>query len=99
MRKLLLLLTLLIVSVSLVYSQQYIVSGYVTGQDGNPIPSATVRSNIGNVATQTDENGQFKISVTGNAVLAISSIGYDSVEVEVKGRSTINVVLRQMPKL
>jgi len=93
MRKLLLLLTLLIVSGSLVYSQQHIVSGYVTGQDGNPIPSATVRSNIENVATQTDENGQFKISVTGNAILTISSIGYDSVAVEIKGRSTINVVL------
>ena len=55
MRKLLLLLTMLTAGASFVYSQQHIVNGYVTGQDGNPVPSATVRSNIGNVVTQTDD--------------------------------------------
>ena len=92
MRKLLLLFVMLIAGASVVYSQQT-VNGYVTGPDGNPVPSATVRSNVGNVATQTDANGQFKISVTGNAVLTISSVGYDPVEVEVKGRSTLNIAL------
>ena len=89
----LLLLTILIVSASQVYSQQHIISGYVRGQDGNPVPSATVRSNLGNVVTQTDENGQFKISATGNAVLSISSVGYEPQEVDVKGRSNVNITL------
>ena len=89
----LLLLTILIVSASQVYSQQHLVSGYVRGQDGNPVPSATVRSNIGNVVTQTDENGQFKISASGNAVLSVSSVGYEPQEVDVKGRSNLNITL------
>ncbi|MEP6952262.1 MAG: TonB-dependent receptor plug domain-containing protein, partial [Ginsengibacter sp.] len=95
MRKLLLLLTMLTIS-AIVYSQQHIVNGYVTGPEGNPIPSATVRS--GNATTQTDENGQFKISVTGNEALAISSVGYDPIELDVKGRSTIRITLTQNSK-
>src|SRR3954468_9088175 len=93
MRKLLLLLPLFTVFASLAYSQQHVVNGYVTGQDGNPVPAATVRSKTGNAATRTDDNGQFKISVEPNAALIISSVGYDSVEVDLKGLSTINVTL------
>jgi TonB-linked SusC/RagA family outer membrane protein len=93
MRKLFLLLTLLMSVASLVYSQQHIINGYVTGQDGNPIPSVTVRSNIGNAATQTDDNGHFKISVPNNATLFITSVGYDSTQVEVKNQSIINITL------
>jgi TonB-linked SusC/RagA family outer membrane protein len=93
MRKLLLLFIVFTAATSIVYSQQHTVNGYVTGQDGNPVPSATVRSNVGNIVTQTDANGQFKISVTDNAVLTISSVGYDLLEVKVSGRSTINITL------
>src|SRR5258705_3972135 len=35
-------------------AQDHLVKGVVSGLDGNPIPSATVQSNIGNVTVQTD---------------------------------------------
>jgi TonB-linked SusC/RagA family outer membrane protein len=98
MRKLFLLLTLLMAAASLVYSQQHIVNGYVTGQDGNPIPFATVSSKMGNASTETDENGHFKISVPIDAELSITSVGYNNKEVEVKGRSIINVTLTSNSK-
>ena len=62
---------MLTVSASLVYSQQHIVTGYVTGKDGNPVPSATVSSKTGNAVTQTDENGQFKISAANTKSIPI----------------------------
>src|SRR5258705_5760519 len=93
MRKLLVLFIILTGGATVAYSQEHVVNGYVNGQDGNPVPSATVRSNIGNVVTQTDTNGQFKISVSGNAVLTISSVGYEAVEVGGGGRSTLNITL------
>src|SRR5665213_239699 len=98
MRKPLLLLTLLMAGASLVFSQQHMVNGYISGQDGNPVPSATVRSNLGNVSVQTDENGRFKISVPGNAVLSITSVGYFPQEVEVKNQTMITVTLTSNPK-
>ena len=93
MRKFFLLSPILIVGALCLYAQQHIVNGYVTGQDGNPIPSATVRSNKGNVSTLTDENGHFKISAPADGVISITSVGYDPIEVDVKGQSTINVTL------
>ncbi len=93
MRKPFLLLILLMAGTSLVYSQELIVNGSVTGQDGNPVPSATVRSNTGNQSVQTDENGHFKISVASDAVLSISSAGYYAQEVPVKNRTNLLVTL------
>ncbi|MFI5194832.1 MAG: carboxypeptidase-like regulatory domain-containing protein, partial [Chitinophagales bacterium] len=98
MRKPLLLLTLLMAGASLAFSQQHMVNGYISGQDGNPVPSATVRSKLGNVSVQTDENGRFKISVPGNAVLSITSVGYFPQEVEVKNQTMITVTLTSNPK-
>jgi len=59
MRKHFIFLNMLLVNFSLLYAQQNTVSGNVIGQDGNPIPFATVRI-IGNSnGTKTDENGHF----------------------------------------
>jgi TonB-linked SusC/RagA family outer membrane protein len=98
MRKPFVLIALLLAAGSLVYAQQHIVDGNVVGQDGSPIPSATVRSNTGNMSVQTDENGHFRISVPGNAVLTITSVGYFPVEIEVKYQSSINISLTLNPK-
>jgi TonB-linked SusC/RagA family outer membrane protein len=94
MRKLSLLLTMLMAGASLLYSQQQVISGYVIGPDGNPIPFATVQSNdINKVAVKTDENGRFRISVPAGAKLSISSIGYDGKEVEVGSQSFLSITL------
>lgn len=90
--------TLLLLCASFLYSQQRVINGYVIGQDGNPVPFATVRSSGNNAGTQTDENGHFKLSVPANAVLTISSIGYDPKDVEVKDQSTLNITLISVSK-
>ena len=42
----------------------------------------------------TDADGNYSILVTDDAVLIFSSIGYQSQEIEVGGRSSINVALQ-----
>jgi TonB-linked SusC/RagA family outer membrane protein len=90
MRKHFILLNMLLVIFSLVYSQQNTVTGNVIGQDGNPIPFATVRINGNPVATKTDENGHFKIVAPPTATLIISSIGYEDKNIEVRGGTVLN---------
>ena len=98
MRRLFILLTLFIVCTFRSSAQQQIVNGTVSGLDGNPVPSATIQSNIGNASTLTDENGHFSISVPGNAILTITSVGFESKEVEVKGLTTIYITLAPRAK-
>jgi TonB-linked SusC/RagA family outer membrane protein len=45
--------------------------------------------------TYTDENGNFQIQVQPNAVLTISMIGYSTQDVEVAGRTTVDVTLEE----
>lgn len=69
-----------------------------TIKDGNdaPIPGATVievGTNNGQVA---NADGQYTITVASeNAVLQFSCIGYETVEIELNGRTTIDVVLNE----
>ncbi|HYM94051.1 MAG TPA: SusC/RagA family TonB-linked outer membrane protein, partial [Chitinophagaceae bacterium] len=51
------------------------------------------------LGTVTDVSGNFSITVPDNAVLVFSSVGYESVEVSVSGKTTINVVLKFSQKV
>ena len=53
--------------------QETRVSGKVTGSDGQPIPSVTVKIKGSNVATATDANGNYSISVPDGATIVFSS--------------------------
>lgn len=74
------------------------VSGKVTGANGEPISGVTVNVKGSKVSTSTDGNGLFSISVPEGATLVFSSVGYESQEVPVNGRSEINVTLKQSTK-
>ena len=80
------------------HAQVHTINGSVTGLDGNPVPSATVSAGPGNASTVTDENGRFKISVADNATLTITSIGFETKEVQVKNQTTIYITLAPKAK-
>ena len=42
-------------------------------------------------ATQTDEKGNFTLRVPAKGTLVISSVGFETQEIAVKGQTTINV--------
>ncbi|GAA4311127.1 TonB-dependent receptor [Compostibacter hankyongensis] len=70
------------------------VTGLVTDSSGAPMPGVTVylKSNK-SVGTATDPNGRYILEVPDNATLVFSMIGFESQEVPVAGKKTINIRL------
>lgn len=65
-----------------------VVSGKVTATDGTPIPGATIRIKRTGSGATTDAEGNFSIPETkNNDILLISSIGFQSRQINVKGKS------------
>ncbi len=82
-----------ILCTSLTYSQD--VSGTVSDASG-PLPGASVVVKGTTKGAQTDFDGKFTIKNVGpNAVLVFSYIGLKTQEVNVAGRSNINVTLKE----
>jgi TonB-linked SusC/RagA family outer membrane protein len=76
------------------FAQSKTVTGKVTGDDGAPISGVTIQQKGSSTGTATDASGNFSLSVTGpDAILVISSLGYDSKTVSVSGRSNISIKL------
>ena len=71
------------------------VTGKITDIQGEPIAGANIveKGSVNGVATDID--GGFSISVSSNAVLQITYIGFVTQEVEVSGKSSIDIVLRE----
>lgn len=70
------------------------VSGRVIGDDGLGVPGATVVVKGTTVGTATDANGNFTLNVPdGAGTLVITFIGYETQEVPINNRSTVNVTL------
>lgn len=74
------------------------VSGRVTNSDGSPVPGVSVKVKGSSAGTSTGSDGSYSISVPDGATLVFSSVGYESEEIKVSGRSTIDVVLRNSVK-
>ncbi|RLD22644.1 MAG: hypothetical protein DRI71_07220 [Bacteroidetes bacterium] len=81
---------------STAYGQSQTVSGVVSdGETGESIPGATVLVKGTSNGTVTDIDGKYFLNVTTeDAILMISFVGYESLEIEVGNRSTIDVSLK-----
>ncbi|SIO52829.1 SusC/RagA family TonB-linked outer membrane protein [Chitinophaga niabensis] len=94
MKKALLLCTIPMVTVSLAFAQQRQVTGKVAGDDGSPISFATIQIKGTTTGTTSDQNGNFKLNVSGNnVVLIFRSVGYALKEVPVGSSSELAVTL------
>ena len=82
----------LILSTSLM-AQQQAASGKVKGSDGGPIIGASVSVVGTSRGASTDGEGNFKINVSRNETLRISSVGYNSADVVYTGQKSIDVTL------
>lgn len=61
------------------------VRGRVVDVSGEPLIGATIREKGGTRGTVTDIEGNFILSVPDSAVLQVSFVGYESIEVSVGG--------------
>ncbi len=76
-----------------VQAQTITVKGRVTNESGQAVPSASVTvKGTGNGVT-TASDGSFQIPAPSNGTLVVSSVGFGSVEVAIKGRTTVNATL------
>lgn len=71
----------------------------VSGDDQQPLPGVSIVIKGSTTGTTTRADGTYSINVpTSNATLTFSFIGYDSQEITVGNRSTIDVTLASSPK-
>ena len=77
------------------FAQNVTVRGTVKdATTGEAIPFAAIQIKGTSTGSATDADGAYSITVPSRAALIYSSIGYESVEIEVAGRTQINVELR-----
>jgi TonB-linked SusC/RagA family outer membrane protein len=70
------------------------ISGTVSdATDGSPLPGANIVIKGTSTGTVTDQNGAYTFEVPSDAVLVVSYVGYLAEEIEVAGKSTVNIIL------
>ena len=82
-------------------AQSYTVSGKITSQkDQQPVIGATITVKGTSVATSSNEQGEFRITVPNpTARLVISYLGMETVERPVSGPTTLNIFLSEQTSL
>jgi TonB-linked SusC/RagA family outer membrane protein len=98
MNKLLLFLLVMVTSFVFQYeaqAQSRTVTGRVTDPSGEPIPGVNVLNRQSNSGTTTDLDGKYSLSVSNNASLTFSFIGFISQSVAVGNQNVINVTLKE----
>ena len=81
------------------FIQDVKITGKVTGSNGEPVPSATIRVKGSNVVKTADANGNFTIVAPENATLIISSVGFNQIEVAIGGRKEMIIALKESEKV
>lgn len=90
----------MLLSCTTLLAQDIKISGRVTDDTGLEVIGANIRiKGNANVGTITDIDGKYTITARKNDVLVFSYIGMASQEISVKGRTVIDVHLRQDNKL
>lgn len=96
---LVLFLFLSVVAVQKSYAQNAVqISGTVTGSsDKMPLPGVNILEKGTENGVSADFDGNFKFTVkSGNATLVLTYMGYKTKEVELKGKTTINIELEEI---
>jgi len=70
------------------------VSGRVISSEGNAVAGVSVVVKGSRIGTTTDANGNYNLTVPDDAVIVFSSVGFETQEVAVGGRTTINITLQ-----
>ena len=99
MKKQILLLCLALISLC-GYAQTTVKGVVTSASDKEPLIGATVQIKGAGTGTITGIDGDYSIAnVPADAVLVFSTIGYETQEIQVGGRTVINVVLKEAAEL
>ncbi len=86
---------MVLVTVSVAYAQTRQVQGTVTSaEDGSEVPGVMIQIKGTTLGVMTDANGKYTLNVpAGENTLVFSFVGMRKVEVDIAGRTTIDVVM------
>lgn len=76
-------------------AQTITVSGVVSDPSGEPLIGASILAQGTTVGTSTNIDGEYTINVAPDATLVVSYVGYDTQNVPVDGRTSINVTMQE----
>ena len=76
------------------FGQDLTISGTVTEESGDPLPTVTVSVKGTSVGTVTDMNGTYTIKAPAGSVLVFSFVGMETTEINVSNQTTLNVTMR-----
>jgi len=86
-------LGLFLILSSTLLAQQQAATGKVKGTDGSPVIGASVSVVGTSRGASTDGEGNFKITVSRNETLRISSVGFNTTDVVYTGQKSVDVIL------
>jgi len=95
MRKVVMLLLAISLSISQLWAQQRTITGKVTDDKGEPVVNASVVVKGTSLGTITKSDGTYSLSVSENAkILVFSSVNMEPQEVNIGSESSINATLK-----
>ncbi|HYE54556.1 MAG TPA: SusC/RagA family TonB-linked outer membrane protein [Chitinophagaceae bacterium] len=74
------------------------ITGVVKGEDGQPLEGATVSIKGSRTSVVTNAEGRFTINALMNQTLVISYVGFESQEISVGDRTTVEITLKKAEK-
>ncbi len=89
------LLILVFFITSVAFSQQKIISGSVTDNNGVPLPGVNIIVKNTTTGTQSDFDGNYTVTANRGAVLVYSYVGFSTQEIVIGDIDQINVLLQQ----
>lgn len=88
-------LWMLLLGLGSLHAQNIQISGMVSDFNGNPIPGSSIVVKGTSNGAASDFDGKFNIDASSSATLIVSYIGYHKLEVDVNGRTSIDIVLEE----
>lgn len=87
---------ILIVTKNLIYAQDTTnISGRISSSTGEPMIGASITVKGTTNGTITDIDGNFRIEASPPSTLIISYVGYVAQEVQIAGRKSVNIILKE----
>ena len=80
-------------------AQQINISGTVTDLTGDPLIGVSVTVPGAKVGTATDIDGKYNLQADAKGKLKFTYVGYESVETDIKGRTIIDVEMKENAEL
>ena len=77
------------------YGKDIRVVGTVFAEDGEPLIGATILQKGSTIGTTADIDGNFVLNCDEKGTLVISYVGYQQQEIQVKGQTTLNIVMKE----